>query len=231
MPEALNVEQFKESLPPRLRRNVNDDLLAGVNKALSDPEFYEQYRNNLLSYTKVMEEGKFKLTSYVDAVRYVSYKLQGRTNVDAYSLTFPEKIQRFATEGVSEKDISSYVSAYNNSKLVALITEQTLVPSWILNQDLYQQALNEQARLMLNAKSEKVRSDAANSILTHLKMPEKQSVELNINTRQDSTIAALRETTQQLVHQQQKMVQSGAMNAAQLGASRLEVIEGEVVDE
>lgn len=231
MGHVLDVEQFKNALPTKMRRSVNSEVIEGVNKALADPEFYEQYRDNLLSYTKVMEEGKFKLTNYVDAVRYVSYKLQGRTNIDAYSLTFPEKIRRFTSEGVSDKDISSYVAAYNKSKLVVLITEQTLVPSWILNQDLYQQALNTQASLMMNAKSEKVRSDAANSILTHLKMPESQSIELNVNTRQDSTIEALRETTQQLVAQQRRMVESGALSAGQLASSKLEVIEGEIVDE
>lgn len=231
MVDVLSEEQFKEALPPRLRRNVSPELIEGVNKALADPEFYEQYRNNLLSYTKVMQEGKFKLSSYIDAVRYVSYKLQGRTNINAYGLTFPEKIQRFAEEGVSDKDISSYVSAYNKSKLVVLITEQTLVPSWILNQDLYQQALNTQAYLMMNSNSDKVRTDAADSILKHLKMPETQTVELNVNTRQDSTIAALRETVQQLVTQQRSMIETGAMSASQMAASRLEVIEGEVVDE
>lgn len=231
MGHVLDVEQFKNALPTKMKRSVSSEVIEGVNKALADPEFYEQYRDNLLSYTKVMEEGKFKLTNYVDAVRYVSYKLQGRTNIDAYSLTFPEKIRRFTSEGVSDKDISSYVAAYNKSKLVVLITEQTLVPSWILNQDLYQQALNTQASLMLNAKSEKVRSDAANSILTHLKMPESQSIELNVNTRQDSTIEALRETTQQLVAQQRRMVESGALSAGQLASSKLEVIEGEIVDE
>jgi hypothetical protein len=47
---------------------------------LSDPEPYESYRDNLISYTKVMADRKFKVSSYVDAVRYVSHKLMGSTN-------------------------------------------------------------------------------------------------------------------------------------------------------
>jgi hypothetical protein len=34
---------------------------------------------------------------------------------------------------------------------------QTLVPSYVLNADLYQKALNTSAELMISAKSEKVR--------------------------------------------------------------------------
>lgn len=77
-------------------------------------------------------------------------------------LLLPFRI-RFLIEksGVSEKDQSSYISAYHKSKLVNLIFEQTLIPIHILNAPLLQQAINVQAELMLTANSEKVRSDAA----------------------------------------------------------------------
>ena len=104
--------------------------------------------------------------------------------------------------------------------------EQTLIPSYVLNQDLYQKALNVQAELMVSAKSEKVRSDAANSLLTHLKMPETQKVELEIGVKEDSAINALRATTMELARQQRMMLEAGAMNAQEVAHSRL-VIEGE----
>ena len=153
----------------------------------------------------------------------------GCTNIDAYTKTFPAKYARFIAQGVSAKDIASYVTAYNKNKLVNLIFEQTLIPSYVLNQDLYQKALNVQADLMMNAKSEKVRCDSANSLLTHLKMPETQKVELEIGVKEDSTIAALRATTMELTKQQRLMVESGAMNAQDIAHGRL-IIEGEAVE-
>lgn len=223
---ALTVEQFKSALPDKVKKSVNQELIDQINTTLSDPDMYEAYRDNLLSYTKVMSDGRFKVTDYISAVKYVSHKLMGSTNIDAYSKTFPDKIARFTAQGVLPKDIASYVTAYNKSKLVNLIMEQTLIPSYVLNQDLYQKALNVQAELMVSAKSEKVRSDAANSLLTHLKMPETQKVELEIGVKEDSAISALRATTMELARQQRMMLEAGAMNAQEVAHSRL-VIEGE----
>ena len=221
----LTVDQFQTALPDKVKKSVNQDLIDQINKTLSEPELYETYRDNLMSYTKVMADGRFKISNYVEAVKYVSHKLMGCTNIDAYSKTFPDKIVRFSAQGVSSKDIASYVTAYNKSKLVNAIMEQTLVPMWVLNQDLYQKALNVQAELMISANSEKVRSDAANSLLTHLKQPETQKVELNIGMKEDNSISELRKATQELVAQQRRALESGSMNAQEVAHSR--VIEGE----
>lgn len=222
----LTAEQFKQVLPDKVKKSVSQELIDQINSTLSEPEMYEAYRDNLLSYSKVMADGRFKIDQYISAVKYVSHKLMGATNIEAYSKTFPDKMQRFAAQGVSAKDIASYVTAYNKSKLVNLIFEQTLIPTYVLNQDLYQKALNVQAELMVAAKSEKVRCDAANSLLTHLKMPETQKVELEIGVKEDSAIAALRATTMELARQQRLMLEAGAMNAQEVAHSRL-VIEGE----
>lgn len=223
---VLTVEQFRHALPDKVKKSVNQELIDQINTTLSDPDMYEAYRDNLLSYTRVMSDGRFKVTDYISAVKYVSHKLMGCTNIEAYSKTFPDKIARFTAQGVAPKDIASYVTAYNKSKLVNLIMEQTLIPSYVLNQDLYQKALNVQADLMVSAKSEKVRCDAANSLLSHLKMPETQKVELEIGVKEDSAIAALRATTMELARQQRMMLESGAMNAQEVANSKL-VIEGE----
>lgn len=227
--DQLTIDQFKEALPVTLKKSVNQELIKKINTTLSDPDMYETYRDNMLSYTKVMQEGKFKVSNYIDAVKYVSHKLMGKTNLAAFTDTFPEKIQRWQAANLASKDIASYVTAYNKSKLVTLIMEQTLVPAWVLNQDLYQRALNVQADLMTNANSEKVRSDAANSLLTHLKMPEAAKVELNVKASEDSSLTQLREATMALVAQQRAQIQSGAMNAQEVAHSK--VIEAEVIEE
>jgi len=232
---ALTVEQFKQALPDKVKKSINQELIDQINGTLSDPEMFESYRENLLSYTKVMADGRFKVQEYVNAVKYVSHKLMGATNIEAYSKTFPDKMTRFAAQGVQAKDIASYVTAYNKSKLVNLIFEQTLIPSYVLNQDMYQRAMNVQADLMVNAKSEKVRSDAANSLLTHLKVPEAQKVELEIGVKEDGSIAQLRQATLELARQQRLALEAGAMNAQEVAHARLvvdvdarEVADGQV---
>lgn len=209
MAGMLSIDEFKEALPPQMRKSINKELVDSINATLTDPELLAVYRENLLSYTSVLKEGKFKLENYLNAVRYVGFKVMGMSNKDAYIKTFPGKYQGFLQKGYEEKDIASYITAYNKSKLVNLIFEQTLIPVHILNAPLYQQAINTQAALMIHSKSDKVRCDAANSLLIHLKPPETRKIELDIGVKEDGAIAALRVHMAELVEQQKALIAAG----------------------
>jgi hypothetical protein len=99
-------------------------------------------------------------------------KLLGFTNQESNARTFPDKY----TAGCSLADsheISAYVAAYNKGRLVNLILEKPLVPVSVLNRDVYRKAINVQAMLKMNLDvSPTVRSDAADSLLTHLNRPD-----------------------------------------------------------
>lgn len=224
--DPMTKDQFRKALPDKFHGRVNQDLMDQINSTISEPALHEQFRDNLISYTGVLQDGRFRIDGYVNAVKYVSYKLMGKSNQEAYSLTFPDRMKRMASANTSAKDIASYVSIYNKSKLVNLIMEQSLIPSWILNQDVYQRAINTQAELMITANSEKVRSDAANSLLTHLKRPETHKVELQVNKQDDSSIQELRQATLELVKQQRLMIESGQSDADEVAQSSI-TIEGQ----
>lgn len=221
MSPPVTEEQLKAALPGKLKTTISKTLIKQVNTRLNNPESWEVYKENLLSYGHVMKDGKFKIEQYIHAVKYVSFKLLGLTNKDAYKNTFPDKYQNFLLTGVSSKDIASYTSAYNKTKLVNLIYEQTLIPTHVLNAPMFQQALNTQASLMINARSEKVRSDAANSILTHLKRPEAQKVELDIGLNKDKTLDTLRATTLALMNMQKQAIQNNLLNADDVAKQKL----------
>lgn len=227
--ELITAEQLGRVMPGNLKGNLNKELLEQINSTLNDPLHYETFRDNFLSYTNVLTEGRFKILDYVNAVKYVSHKLMGNSNIEAYTKTFPERYQRLIDNGTSDKDIHSHVTAYNKNKLVNLILEQSIIPSWILNQDLYQKALNAQALLMTTAKSEKVRSDAADSLLKHLKMPETQKVELDIGVKVDKSVDMLKQATMALAEQQRQNMISGSMNAKEIAHSKV-IIEAEDVE-
>lgn len=224
MSHDLTIEEFKAALPDKLKKSLNQELIDQINTTLSDPDMYEQYRDNMMSYTKVMQDGRFKVSNYIEAVKYVSHKLMGCTNMEAYSKTFPGKIQGWAAAGVSNKDMASYVTAYNKGKLVNLIYEQTLIPTYVLNSDIHQKAVNVLAELMISATSEKVRSDSANALLTHLKVPEVTKVQLDIGVKEDGSIAALRQATLALASQQRQAMEAGLFDAQQVAHSK--IIEG-----
>src|SRR5690606_32470208 len=109
------------------------------------------------------------------------------------------------------------------------IMQQAAIPVWLANQDLYQRALAHQAHLMVNAKSEKVQSDAAAHLMNALRPPEVAKIELDVGVKESSAIAALREATMALVSQQRTMLQAGALNAKDVAEAPM-VIEVADVD-
>lgn len=226
--QKISKEQLTKTLPKQLQSSVSDNLMVALNKLVNDPELCHNFRDNLLSYTSVMRDGKFKLTDYVNAVRYVSYKLLGASNIEAYAKTFPDRYQRMIDEGKHDKAISSFVAAYNKTKLVNLVYEQTLIPTHVLNADLHQKAINTLAELMISARSEKVRADAANSLVGHLKPPETRKFELDVKRTEDKSIQELRSATIALAKQQREMIQAGMKNAQEVAHER--IIEGEYSD-
>lgn len=213
MTDALTREQFTKVLPKDVRSRVTDDVIEGINKLILEPELRDSFRDNLLAYGSVMADGKYKLQGYIDACRFVSYKLLGSSTVQAYVKTFPDRYQKLLDEQTPDNVISAYASMFNKTQLVNKIYEQTLIPTHVLNADIFQKAINTQAYLMANANSEKVRTDAANSLLNHLKKPESSKIQLDISYKEDKTLDELRATTQALVDQQRRMLEEKVINA------------------
>lgn len=217
----VSVEELRATMPKRRKHLINQKLVDDLNKMIDDPEIRNQFRDNLLGYADVMRDPRVTLTNYVHAVKFVSFKMLGHTNQESWIRTFPKRYNRLMKEGKSAEYMRSLISQYNRGKVVNQIMEQSLVPTWVLNHDKYQLAINEQAKLMLTAKSEKVRSDAANSLLTHLKQPETTKVSLDVNIKEDDSIKELREATLELARQQRLSIQAGASNAKAIAESKI----------
>lgn len=213
----LTIEQLQASMPRKFRHNVTPELVQFINATEGD-EFREVYKENLLGFTDVLSLGRYGMPEYINAVKFVSYKLLGDSNTIAYAKTFPEKYQRLVDKNTPQKTIASFSTAYNKGALVHKILERTLVPVHILNMDVHQEAINTQAELMRNARSETVRQKAAECLITQLKAPEAAKIEVDVNYSNDS-IDELRETTRALAQQQMKLIKSGAVTAEAMAHS------------
>ena len=210
MNTPITKELVARALPGNLKSAATDQLADMINQISADPLIAEQIRENFLSYASVLKEGKFKVEDYLNAVAYCSYKLMGDSNQDAYFKTFPQRYANLVAAGRTPKEISAYVSAYAKGQLVNKIMEQTLVPSWVLNQHMYQAALNTQFKLMTNEDvSPKVRSDAADSLLTHLAKPKEAGPLINIDMGETSGMNELKDALARMAQQQQALINAG----------------------
>jgi hypothetical protein len=226
----LTIDLMKKALPRQMRTKVDQTFVDKVNLTLSDPNTAEMFRDNIIGYASVLSEGRFKLTDYINAVRYVSYKVMDKTNTAAYIATFPDRYVQYKANGTSDKDIASYITSYNKNKLVQAVYELTLIPTHLLNADIHQKAINHLASLMMNARSEKVQSDSAGLLLTHLKRPEIQKVEIDVAVKENPMMQDMRKLMIDMATVQAKGIDSGHYNAQQIAHQSI-IIDAEVIDD
>lgn len=195
----LALEAVKKLVPKNQRTMITQEFLDKIEASVQDSLIAEQFKENFITYLNVLSKGKYKMEDYISAIKYVSYKLLGYTNIDAYAATFPERYNRLKQEG--QQKIDAFVAMYNKGKLVMQIYEQTIVPTYVLNAPLHQEALNELAKMIKDpCVKGMTKVKACEAILQYTKQPDVVKGELSIDIGQQDTIAELREVTEQLAN-------------------------------
>ena len=217
----LTLETLKGAMPKRQKRNITKSLVDKINNLVTDPEARNVFREGILGYASVLTDPNIKMTTFLDAVKYVSYKQMGSSNQEAWIKTFPDRYQRVLRDGKSDDFIRATVSCYHRNKIVGILLEQSMIPTWVVNADLYQKAVNTQVILMASAKSEKVRTDAANSLLTHLKQPEASKLSVDVHVTQDDSLRELKEAALELVKEQKRAIEAGINSAEDIAKGKI----------
>lgn len=222
MDTPLGLDTVKASVPKGRRHIITQSLVDTINGVVEDPEVRDAFRTNIIGFTDILQDPKITVTAYIQAVRFVSYRLMGYKDLESYIKTFPDRYERMVDDGKSIEHIRAIVSQFAGGKTVNLINEQVMVPTHVLNYDIYQKAINTQAQLMLNPKvSDKVRSDAAHSLMTTLKQPEVTQLKLEVGVVENDSIRELREVTLALAKKQQELIEGGIANAKEVAESSL----------
>lgn len=224
----LTVEMVQGAVPANLKGSVTQSLVDRINKLDEDSDLAEAMRENFITYSSVLTEGKFKVEDYLNAVKFASLLLMRLSKRDAWVRTFPDRYQRLLQEGADKKTVSSHVAMYAGGKLVNQILERSLIPFHIINQDARQKALDTQVRLMLGSGSDLVRMQAANSVLVHTTPPkEVVAAQVTVNVGTTSALRNLEGMLNQLAQQQKQMIESGTATTRTIAAQSM-VVDAEV---
>ena len=218
----LALESVRKLVPKSQRTLITQDFVDKIVASVADTEVAEQFKENFVTYLNVLSKGKYKMDDYISAVKYVSYKLLGYSNIKAYAATFPDRYQRLKDEG--QQQIEAFVSMYARGKLVNQIFEQTMVPTYVLNAPLHQEALNELATMIRDPDVRgMVKVKACEAILQHTKPPEVVKGELTIGIEQSDTINDLRDIVENLADTHRVLLERKGMTLK-------EIAEGNIID-
>lgn len=226
----LELEAVKKLVPKGQRTLLTQDYLDRIEASVKDPIVAEAFKENFISYLNVLNSGKYKMEDYISAVKYVSYKLLGMTNIKAYAATFPDRYDRLVKEGQTQ--IDAYCSMYNKNKLVMQIYEQTIVPTHVLNAPMHQEALNTLAVMIRDPEVRGMtKVKACEAILSHTKAPEVIENKFTFGMEQQSTIADLREVTENLADMYKLALEKGHKNLRDVAEARIIDVTQEEGDE
>lgn len=212
--EKVTVEELKILYPIKVAGKVLEQAAEILNTATEDMDYVmaKEFRDNCLSFIDILKNSKSRVSfaDYVNACKFATFKLAGNTDVRAYALTFPNRIRRMERDKVPNSHLYQYASIYSKNKTVVEVMAKLVVPTHIMFQDIFHQAVKVQSELMLDDKiSPKVRSDAANSLMTHLKTPEVKQAELKVDVQGSGAIEQLAEALGSLSGKQSEMLREG----------------------
>lgn len=215
----IGITEIKPLVPRKVGNSLTPVLVNRLNTADADPFIQETIENIFRGYVGLLSEFNYGIEEYIDASIFVGYKFHGFTNLDAFKRTFPQKYNNYILNGTDSTQIAAIASGYSKRGVVSKLIEQSMSKMWVLNMDNYQKAIDVQVELMQNAKSEKVRCDAANSVLTHLGKPKDTITNnhINIDLREHTGLADLKDELADLAQQQ--------LNIMNMGVSAKEIIE------
>lgn len=209
----LSKEDIVYALPEQMKRTVTDAVIVSINNAIEDHESMEIFKSNFVTYSSVLTKGKYSVTEYIDAVKFCSYVLMGMTNLDAYKLTFPNRMKKHKEAGKTRESINALVSGYKTTKLVTSIMTQAQIPLYVLNQGAAQKAINAQLRIISESKNDLAVVKAADSLLNHLAPPVETKVTLDIAPATTNDLDTLRDETRRLAQQQRQLIEQGLYTA------------------
>lgn len=214
----LDLVELCDVLPKQHKSRITQQFIDDVNQMIADPEMADIYSKNVITYASVLQEGRFKLADYMNAVMFVSYKMMNMSSMAAYQKVFPQKCKDMLSRGVSTKDMQAYASTYNKTKLVTLIYEQTLIPDHIMYASVRHRAIAKQAQLM-DSNNEYIAQKAADSLLNHLKAPESAKITLDVGMKDTGVIADLASALANLSKTQREKIIDGSVSTKEIAHS------------
>lgn len=241
------LEDIKEAMPKGKRHLVtqgavdiiNRDFIVEVPKKDSrgrevigtdgKPEmrkidYTDVFNDTFMTYARIIEEGKYSIGDYVNAVKFVTMLNMKSTVYVAWKNTFPDKYKDKVAKGLTKADIEIFAYQYKGSQLVRKLLEVMTVPVYIVNAGLFQESLNTLRNIMIDpGKPAVARVSAGRAILEFTKQPEVKKMQLDVSYTETDEIKALTEATNRLAEAQLKAISEEKITLK-------EIIEGDIID-
>ena len=232
----LTLASVQSQLSGQQKLMVDEGVIEEINKLVKDPDYGPEFLESYLDCLNVLAEApRNNHTQYLNAMKFFSLVQAGNSLTDAYVKTFPDRFNKRAagnphcTPDEVKQLLRGEASRYNGSKLMSDILRVSTIPVQLVHRHLLHEAILVQADLMHNARSEMVRSKAADTLIRELKPAEDQVLNVKVDDGSTSVIAELQKAAQALAAQQHEAVMAG-IPLKQISKSKIYTPEEEIED-
>ena len=189
--KEYTVEDLQKLLPTK-KAVITDDVVEIINKSQTEPEFQgESLLQSAITYENVLRNSRVGIKEYLNAIRFCAYLVSMEDNyTEAYKKTFWDRDFVKERMGVSTddpkyKELTSAASRYRKSKLVTDILTLSAVPFDLLFAGMRYKAVGVLAELMVSAKYDRDKINAAKELLVATKN-ENTKVSLEVGPNQQA---------------------------------------------
>lgn len=222
--ESLTVESVKRAVGRNRVRYVDEEFVETLKKSLKESQIEGIYAENFFGWIDCI--GSNTLMSYVNAVKFVSWKLYGLTDINAYRATFPDRFARFVEEKKSRDYINGFASMYSRGKLVVELMKRTLIPSYVLNAPVFQEAINKLVEIIRDDSVKPMpKIKACETILNYTKQPEVIEGNLKIDLGRNDMIGELRDVTEKLAGTIMEGLNRGGITLGEVAKRKLSIAD------
>jgi len=190
--KRLTVEELKDKLPVK-KNAITQEVVDYVNDIMENPDFDAgTFIGTLIDYQSILLDTKASIQEYTNALMFCAYLEVETSLVEAYKKARPRDDfvrARLDCEVDSNEYNSLYAAAsrYRKSKLVRKILAQSELPLHIVFQVERMKAVSVLARVMVNAKLDRDKINAAKELLAATKGPDTAVIDLNVGPTEAAT--------------------------------------------
>ncbi len=217
----LSKDYLRSVFPDHFKTKINDKFVESLRDIIEDPDYRDHFRETLINVTDIIADTSYSMSHYINAIKFVTFIAHGDKQRIAYSKVFPERYDECITKGI---DVSSRASSFAGSKLVKKIEQRIMVPTYLLNNHRFQEAINKQVQLMNTSDSDIVQQRAADSLMAHLKPPEELDINIHVQESSVSIIDELRFAALEIAKIQKKQLSDGVIDLKTASIQKVRVI-------
>lgn len=214
--KPITKEELQQKFPAK-RSTITEETVQFINDTMQNPDFDSAtFLTQLVDYQGAMIDSSASMTEYINAIKFCAYLEAEQNMTEAYRRARANdkfvQDRAMARTGTNEyNELTMQASRYRKSKLVRQILTQSDMPLYLMFQGARYKAVAVLAREMEEAAYSKDRISAAEKLLTHVKPPENNKVELEVglNAEAQSMQTKLFEQLSEISMKQHKRLVNG----------------------